>query len=174
MTRSFRTQRQGRQDQDVQGVPGSVASHFVQDGQEAVGAFAFCRVATQEESDERGEFGGGLGAEFDAPGGEVYESVAVVPGFDVCFQDKDNNSVTSTKHLQNTVVVRQLIEMYRDIFPEDPAEIEKEKLMLQVLEKYSKAPQGVVGNSKKAGDFRVWIYLHNKEGQPVNVAVSLF
>jgi hypothetical protein len=71
-------------------------------------------------------------------------------------------------------VVRQLIEMYRDIFPEDPAEIEKEKLMLQVLEKYSKAPQGVVGNSKKAGDFRVWIYLHNKEGQPVNVAVSLF
>jgi Arf-GAP/Rho-GAP domain/ANK repeat/PH domain-containing protein 1 len=69
-------------------------------------------------------------------------------------------------------VVRQLIEMYRDIFPEDPAEIEKEKLMLQVLEKYSKAPQGVVGNSKKAGDFRVWIYLHNKEGQPVNVAIG--
>jgi Arf-GAP/Rho-GAP domain/ANK repeat/PH domain-containing protein 1 len=101
------------------------------------------------------------------------ENLAAVWGPSLMHQeDKDNNSVTSTKHLQNTVVVRQLIEMYRDIFPEDPAEIEKEKLMLQVLEKYSKAPQGVVGNSKKAGDFRVWIYLHNKEGQPVNVAIG--
>lgn len=65
-----------------------------------------------------------------------------------------------------------MLELYRDIFPEDPGEVEKEKIMLQVLEKHNKALQGVANNAKNAGDFRVWIYLHNKEGQPVNVAVS--
>ncbi|EFA00372.1 arf-GAP with Rho-GAP domain, ANK repeat and PH domain-containing protein 1 [Tribolium castaneum] len=87
-------------------------------------------------------------------------------------EEKDNNSVGNTKHVQNTVVVRQLLELYRDIFPEDPAEIEKEKVMLQVLEKHTKALQGAANNAKKAGDFRVWIYLHNKEGQPMNVAIG--
>ncbi|RZB94391.1 RhoGAP and/or PH domain containing protein [Asbolus verrucosus] len=87
-------------------------------------------------------------------------------------EDKDNSSVINTKHVQNTIVVKQLLDMYRDIFPEDPSEIEKEKVMLQVLEKHSKAPQGVVNNSKKAGDFRVWIYLHNKEGRTINVAIG--
>lgn len=67
--------------------------------------------------------------------------------------------------------MRQLIDMFKDIFPEDPLEIEKEKLMLQVLEKHSQSPQNVGNTNKNAGDFRVWVYLHSKEGQAINTSV---
>ncbi|KAJ3663437.1 hypothetical protein Zmor_007698 [Zophobas morio] len=99
------------------------------------------------------------------------ENLAAVWGPSLMHQEEKDNSVSNSKHLQNVIVVKQLLEMYRDIFPEDPTEIEKEKIMLQVLEKHSQGPQSGI-NSKGAGDFRVWIYLHNKEGQPVNIAVG--
>lgn len=67
----------------------------------------------------------------------------------------------------------QIINLHPYIFPENAKESEQEKLMLQVLEKYSKSPQGSV-NNKTTGDFRVWVYLHNKQGQTFNVAVSIF
>lgn len=81
-----------------------------------------------------------------------------------------NNVNYNHSHHRDVEVVGQLIQLYRHIFPEDPGELEKEKMMLDVLKKYSKA-QGEV-DKKSAGDLRIWIYLHNKEGQSFNVSVS--
>lgn len=67
-------------------------------------------------------------------------------------------------------VVAQLITLYRSIFPENAEEIEQERLMLQVLERCARSPQGPV-NTKASGDLRVWVYLYNKDGQTHNVAV---
>lgn len=78
----------------------------------------------------------------------------------------------SGAHQQDVMVVADLISLYKHIFPEDPSEMEQEKVMLQVLEKHIKSPQGAV--TKNAGDFRLWIYLGDKEGQTFNVAVSFF
>lgn len=64
----------------------------------------------------------------------------------------------------------QLIELSKHIFPEDLVEREKENKMLNVLKKYSNSPQGPV-NVKSAGDFRVWVYLYNKDGKDFNIAV---
>lgn len=44
--------------------------------------------------------------------------------------------------------------------------------MLQVLERCLKSPQGAV-NNKVTGDFRVWVYLFNKDGETFNIAVSV-
>ncbi|XP_045464625.1 arf-GAP with Rho-GAP domain, ANK repeat and PH domain-containing protein 2 [Harmonia axyridis] len=73
-------------------------------------------------------------------------------------------------HQQDIMVVADLISLYKYIFPEDPSEIEQEKVMLQVLEKHIKSPQGAV--TKNAGDFRLWIYLGDKDGQTFNVAIG--
>lgn len=62
--------------------------------------------------------------------------------------------------------------MYPYIFPENAKEAEQEKLMLQVLEKHFQSPQGSV-NNKTTGDFRVWVYLNNKQGRTFNIAVRL-
>lgn len=78
----------------------------------------------------------------------------------------------SKSHHHDTVVLGQLISLYRSIFPEDPGELEQEKLMLQVLERYVKSPQGASVSDKKAGEFRVWIYFDNKEGETFNIAVG--
>lgn len=83
-----------------------------------------------------------------------------------------NNMTFNHNHQRDAEVVSQLIQLYRYIFPEDPGELEKEKVMLDVLKKYAKA-QGEV-DKKCAGDLRIWIYLHNKEGQSFNVSVSRF
>lgn len=71
-------------------------------------------------------------------------------------------------------MVGQIISLYRHIFPEDAGEMEKEKVMLKVLEKYSNSKTGHGGGirRKTAGDFRIWIFLHNKEGKSFNVLVS--
>ncbi|XP_018563544.1 arf-GAP with Rho-GAP domain, ANK repeat and PH domain-containing protein 1 [Anoplophora glabripennis] len=83
---------------------------------------------------------------------------------------KEDASKTSHDHQRDTEVVEQLIKYYRHIFPEDPGELEKEQHMLRVLEKYSKSPQGVT--KKSAGDLRIWIFTHNKEGKSFNVAIG--
>lgn len=69
------------------------------------------------------------------------------------------------------MVVSQLISLYPYLFPENAKEAEQERLMLQVLERYAKSNQGAV-NTKTTGDFRVWVYLHSKEGETFNIAVS--
>ncbi|CAH1105349.1 unnamed protein product [Psylliodes chrysocephalus] len=87
------------------------------------------------------------------------------------YEDRDAIPNVNHNHMLDTEVVHQLIKLYRHIFPEDPGELEKEKHMLRVLEKYSKAPQVNVCN-KTAGDLRIWVYLHNKEGQSYNVSIG--
>lgn len=74
---------------------------------------------------------------------------------------------------QDSVVVSQLISLYTYIFPENAKEQEQERVMLQVLERYAKSSQGGI-NTKTSGDFRVWVYFHNKDGETFNVAVSFF
>ncbi|KAJ8981459.1 hypothetical protein NQ317_000135 [Molorchus minor] len=86
------------------------------------------------------------------------------------FEDKDGITSVNHNHQRDSEVVSQLIRLYHDIFPEDPGELEREQHMLKVLEKYSKSPQGV--NNKTAGELRIWIFLHNKEGKSFNVAVG--
>lgn len=71
------------------------------------------------------------------------------------------------------VLVADLINLYTEVFPENPKEMEQEKMMLQVLKKYSNQPHGNLNNVKVSGEFRVWIYLHNKKGETYNIAVSI-
>ncbi|KAG5896364.1 hypothetical protein JTB14_005842 [Gonioctena quinquepunctata] len=87
------------------------------------------------------------------------------------YEDRDGASNANRNHQRDAEVVGHLITFYRYIFPEDPGELEKEKHMLRVLENYAKSPQGNVTN-KSAGDLRIWIYLHNKEGKSFNVSVG--
>ncbi|XP_056637370.1 arf-GAP with Rho-GAP domain, ANK repeat and PH domain-containing protein 2 [Diorhabda sublineata] len=87
------------------------------------------------------------------------------------YEDVDGEINVNHDHQLDTEVVSQLIRYYRHIFPEDPGDLEKEKMMLRVLEKYSKSQQSKVAN-KSAGDLRIWVYLHNKEGQSYNVSVG--
>lgn len=84
-------------------------------------------------------------------------------------EDKDEQGNMDPQ--KSTMVISQIISLYKSIFVEDPAEIEQERLMLQVLQKCMRSPNGVV-NNKVSGDFRVWVYLFNKEGETFNVAVS--
>lgn len=86
----------------------------------------------------------------------------------MCCDDKDD---AMNRHNKELAVVSQLISLYRSIFPENPEEIEQERLMLQVLEKCMKSPQGPV-NTKASGDLRIWVYLYNKEGQTFNIAIG--
>ncbi|KAL3284888.1 hypothetical protein HHI36_019024 [Cryptolaemus montrouzieri] len=83
----------------------------------------------------------------------------------------DNGTPQPTgAHQQDVMVVADLISLYKHIFPEDALELEQEKVMLQVLEKHIQSPQGAV--SKNAGDFRLWIYLGEKDGETFNVAIG--
>ncbi|KAJ8969771.1 hypothetical protein NQ314_001608 [Rhamnusium bicolor] len=75
--------------------------------------------------------------------------------------DKDGISSVSQNHQRDAEVVDQLVRMYRHIFPEDPGELEKEKHMLRVLEKYSTSPQGV-GPNKTAYDVCIELCGHIK------------
>lgn len=84
-------------------------------------------------------------------------------------QERDNQQNLDPQ--KSGVVISQIIHLYRYIFPEDPTEIEQEKLMLQVLEKCMRSGQGAK-NTNVSGDFRVWVYLYNKDGETFNVAVS--
>ncbi|KAI4471292.1 rho gtpase activating protein at 15b isoform c [Holotrichia oblita] len=70
------------------------------------------------------------------------------------------------------VLVADLINLYTEVFPENPKEMEQEKMMLQVLKKYSNQPHGNLNNVKVSGEFRVWIYLHNKKGETYNIAIG--
>lgn len=74
---------------------------------------------------------------------------------------------------QDSIVVSQLITLFRHIFPENAKEAEQERMMFHVLERYFKSNQGAV-NTKTTGDFRVWVHWDSKEGQAFNVAVSIF
>lgn len=82
----------------------------------------------------------------------------------------DNESRPTKAHQQDTIVVGQLISLYKNIFPEDSIESEQEKIMLAILEKHAMAPHGAV--AQNSGDFRLWIYLHNREGQMFNVVLG--
>lgn len=84
-------------------------------------------------------------------------------------QERDNQQNLDPQ--KSGVVVSQIISLYKYIFPEDPGEIEQERLMLQVLEKCMRSGQGAK-NANVSGDFRVWVYLYNREGETFNVAVS--
>lgn len=74
---------------------------------------------------------------------------------------------------KDSKLVADLIELYRDVFPENQRDIEKERIMLSVLEKYNNQAQATLNNTKASGDFRLWIYLNSKEGKTYNVAVSI-
>lgn len=96
------------------------------------------------------------------------DNLAAVWGPTLMYCDDKDDSQYGQKE---SAVVAQLISLYRNIFPENPEEIEQERLMLQVLERCLKSPQGPV-NTKASGDLRVWVYLYNKEGQTYNIAVG--
>lgn len=83
------------------------------------------------------------------------------------FKDKDKSKFGQ----KESAVVAQLISLYKNIFPISADELEREKKMLQVLERCSKSPQGPI-NTKSSGDLRIWIHLYNKEGETVNIAVT--
>ncbi|CAH1958962.1 unnamed protein product [Acanthoscelides obtectus] len=87
------------------------------------------------------------------------------------YEDKDPIPNVNHSHQLDTEVVSQIISLYRYIFPEDPGEIEKERMMLQVLESHSISMQGKVAK-KTAGDLRIWIFLHNKDGKSFNVSIE--
>lgn len=86
-------------------------------------------------------------------------------------QERDNQQNLDPQ--KSGVIVAQIINLYKYIFPEDPTETEQERLMLQVLEKCMRSGQGAK-NTNVTGDFRVWVYLYNKEGETFNIAVSGF
>ncbi|KAL1517999.1 hypothetical protein ABEB36_001689 [Hypothenemus hampei] len=89
------------------------------------------------------------------------------------YEDKERPGKNGgSNHMQDFEVVSQLIKYYRSVFPEDPGELEKEKLMLKVLKKHIESPQGSVVNQKNAGDLRIWIYMYNKEGKPHNIGIG--
>ncbi|XP_018335487.1 arf-GAP with Rho-GAP domain, ANK repeat and PH domain-containing protein 1 [Agrilus planipennis] len=83
------------------------------------------------------------------------------------YDDKDGQLYSQ----KEVTVVGQLISLYKNIFAENAEEVEQERQMLQVLEKCTNSPQGPV-NTKSSGDLRVWIYLHNKDGETFNVAIG--
>lgn len=85
-------------------------------------------------------------------------------------QEKDDQKNMDPQ--KSTIVVAQIINLYNSIFPEDPAEADRERLMLQVLERCMKSPQGPT-NNKVTGDFRVWVYIYNREGETYNLSVSI-
>nr|CAH7712994.1 unnamed protein product [Callosobruchus chinensis] len=87
------------------------------------------------------------------------------------YEDKDPIPNVNHNHKLDTEVVSQVISLFRYIFPEDPGEIEKEKMMLQVLESHSISMQGKVAK-KTAGDLRIWIFLHNKDGKSFNMSIE--
>lgn len=67
-------------------------------------------------------------------------------------------------------LVVQLIELYRNLFPMSIEELNKEKMMLQVLERNfnRQGPQHV----RASGDLRVWVHLWDKNGETVIITVS--
>ncbi|XP_076272951.1 rhoGAP_ARAP and RA_ARAPs domain-containing protein RhoGAP15B isoform X2 [Rhynchophorus ferrugineus] len=99
------------------------------------------------------------------------ENLAAIWGPTLMHYDDKDRPAKGSSHVQDADVVCQLITYYRQVFPEDPGELEKERIMLQVLQKYTQSPQGSV-NDKTAGDLRVWIYLFNKDGKSFNLAIG--
>lgn len=69
-----------------------------------------------------------------------------------------------------TNLVIQFIELYKDLFPSTPEEIQKEKMMLEVLQRnyQRQGPQHV----RASGDLRIWIHLLAKNGESVIITVS--
>lgn len=63
----------------------------------------------------------------------------------------------------------QLIEFYRNLFPVSTEEMNREKMMLQVLERNfnRQGPQHV----RASGDLRVWVHLWDKNGETVIITV---
>ncbi|KAK4876934.1 hypothetical protein RN001_009440 [Aquatica leii] len=86
----------------------------------------------------------------------------------MCCDEKDESL---NRHSKEFAVVSQLISLYRNIFPENPEEMEQERMMLLVLEKCLKSPHGPV-ITKASGDLRVWVYLYNREGQTFHIAIG--
>lgn len=77
-----------------------------------------------------------------------------------------------TKSQQEEIaVVSQLITLCSHIFPENGRTAEIERVMLSVLQRCNNSPQGAV-NVKTSGDFRMWIYIHNKNGKSHNIAIG--
>lgn len=68
----------------------------------------------------------------------------------------------------------QLITLYRDLFPISADELNKERMMLQVLERcYRGATTGQgPAHVKASGDLRVWVHLWDKNGETYNITVS--
>lgn len=71
--------------------------------------------------------------------------------------------------LSNLLV--QLIEFYRNLFPMSTEELNREKMMLQVLERNfnRQGPQHV----RASGDLRVWVHLWDKNGETVIITVRI-
>ncbi|CAG2055121.1 unnamed protein product [Timema podura] len=66
-------------------------------------------------------------------------------------------------------VVTHLISMYPSLFDVDTEELNREKKMLEVLERYH-ASNTSVPHNKPSGDLKVWIYIDSKDnGNCVNV-----
>ncbi|PSN41421.1 hypothetical protein C0J52_16872 [Blattella germanica] len=69
-------------------------------------------------------------------------------------------------------VVSDLILLYSQIFEVDAAELQREKLMQQVLERYHAANTDVP-QTKSSGDLKIWIYLENRSSSNcVNVTIG--
>ncbi|XP_022910066.1 arf-GAP with Rho-GAP domain, ANK repeat and PH domain-containing protein 2 [Onthophagus taurus] len=84
------------------------------------------------------------------------------------------HALPSNEHYTNkdSELIADLILLYRDIFPENQRDIEKERLMLSVLERYNNQVHTKINNTKVTGEFRIWIYLNSKQGKTYNVAIG--
>lgn len=73
--------------------------------------------------------------------------------------------------LKESQVVCDLIELYIQIYAPSKEEMERERCMEVMLQKYQN--NTVTISPKPSGDFHIWIYIHSKtQENSVNVVVS--
>lgn len=70
-----------------------------------------------------------------------------------------------------TRVIANLIKLYPNLYQLTAADLAKEAKILEVLEKHHISNNGLRG--MPSGDLKIWIHVFSKEGECVNVTVSL-
>lgn len=70
---------------------------------------------------------------------------------------------------QDADVVVDLIMMHKDLYQLTSDELARERIMLNVLQKYHAAAENLSDSVKKSGDLRVWIVLDPNPDNPTEV-----
>lgn len=103
------------------------------------------------------------------------DNLALIWGLTLMRQQEDNQS---TNFEADSLVVADLISLYKNIYPLSRDEIAKEHIMLSVLQKYHAAAENLSDSVKMSGDLKVWITVdpnpENKteEKQSYNVTLT--